>query len=411
MKKLVAALLCMTFLILFTNVGNSQAASDSTIQLYLDGKVLKTENPPRVVANSTMVPLRVVSEGLGAKVLWNHTDQRVTVEKNKLVLQLYMDKTEAFVNGKAEKLDAALLVAEGTTLVPVRFVSENLGLEVEWNNITRSVFLTTMENVAAVSGNPDDQDNPIIVAGAYMKPGEAVSSSPTATPDFTANPAPAPSTETPSPTASPGSDYLNSDLPANNKNPEQALSFDPTWENGKYQVVIDAGHGGTDPGSASASGRKEKEFTLALVLKIAKILEDEPSIFVHLARQDDTFVERADRAKLANDLKADLFISIHGNSFTENRSVSGTETHYTREDSKPLADVLHRRIIAATTFKDRNVRKSNFQVTREASMPAVLCEIGFLSNPQEETTMWDEQFQLRVAEAIVGGIKEYLQIP
>lgn len=280
-------------------------------------------------------------------------------------------------------MDAAPLVVEGTTLVPVRFVSENLGLEVEWDNITRSVLLTALENGAVVSENPDDQDNPIIVAGAYMKPGEEVSPNPTAAPDFTANPTPAPSSETPSPSASPDSDYPNSDLPAINKNPEWALSFDSTGENGKYQVVIDAGHGGTDPGSASASGRQEKEFTLALVLKIAKILEDEPSISVHLARQDDTFVERTDRAKLANDLKADLFISIHGNSFTENRSVSGTETHYTREDSKPLADVLHRRIIAATAFKDRNVRKSNYQVTRETSMPAVLCEIGFLSNPQE----------------------------
>lgn len=100
MKKFVAALLCMTFLILFTNVGNSQAAPSSTIQLNLDGKALKTEIPPRLVANSTMVPLRVVSEGLGAKVLWNQTDKRITVEKNKLVLQLYLDKTEAFVNGR-----------------------------------------------------------------------------------------------------------------------------------------------------------------------------------------------------------------------------------------------------------------------------------------------------------------------
>ncbi|NGM84277.1 AMIN domain-containing protein [Paenibacillus sp. 7124] len=465
MKKLVMALACITFLFLFASVSVGQANADAAIRLYLDNQLLQPEVPPRLVGNTTMVPLRVVSEELGAKVSWNQADKQITVKKDELVLQLYINKTKAFVNGDSYLLETAPLLVKGNTLIPVRFVSENLGLKVIWDKSTRSVSLINIGEVSGSGNLPDKASSPspaddgtngnlpvvnriersedglkIAAEGGSIKPGisnlsdpeRLVIDVPGATLDQMMN----------------GENMVqNGEIPVEDSyinkirynlfqgNPsgvritidlkqkvqynllesqelgEWTLQLSPMDTGTKqYRVVLDAGHGGTDPGNTSVGGRFEKEFNLAIVLKLAKVLEEDPNISVFLTRQDDTAVKRADRATFANNLKADIFISIHGNSYTR-QSASGTETFYTRDDSKELADVLHRYIVPATGFIDRNVRKSNFQVTRETVMPAVLCEIGFMSNPQEERTMWDEQFQLRVSEAIAAGIKEYLQVP
>ncbi|MNV12182.1 Sporulation-specific N-acetylmuramoyl-L-alanine amidase [compost metagenome] len=110
--------------------------------------------------------------------------------------------------------------------------------------------------------------------------------------------------------------------------------------------------------------------------------------------------------KIANDLKADIFISVHGNSAAP--TATGSETYYTRPDSIELAGVMHKYLVEATGLPDRKVRQKSLQVTRETKMPAVLLEVGYLSNKNDEPLMYDDAFQERVAEGIVAGIKEYL---
>jgi N-acetylmuramoyl-L-alanine amidase len=178
-----------------------------------------------------------------------------------------------------------------------------------------------------------------------------------------------------------------------------------------FLVVLDAGHGDGDPGAISKiTGRKEKDFNLSMVLKIAKALENIPNLQVKLTRQDDTFVELNERADFANRLNADVFVSVHANSFNKD-TISGTETYYSRDESRALADILHSRILPATGFNDRGVRKNDLRVTLRTVMPAVLCEIGYLSSPEEEAALFTEKLQLQTAEAIAAGIREYLQIP
>jgi len=183
----------------------------------------------------------------------------------------------------------------------------------------------------------------------------------------------------------------------------------PEPEKEPFKVVIDPGHGGEDPGAEGASGSYEKDFTLAVSLKVASLLEDVPDVKVYLTRDKDVFLssETRDRPNFANKLEADLFISIHANTFAD-PTVSGTETFYYHDNSLGLANIIHRHVVAATGFHDRGVSQENFFVLRDTTMPATLLEIGYLTNPADEQTMLTEEFQQAVAEAIVDGIKEYL---
>ncbi|MNJ39889.1 Sporulation-specific N-acetylmuramoyl-L-alanine amidase [compost metagenome] len=181
-------------------------------------------------------------------------------------------------------------------------------------------------------------------------------------------------------------------------------------DNARKVVVIDAGHGDQDNGTTGVSGKVEKDFNLTMALKVEELLKQEPLIDVVLTRHDDTYVTRPDRAKLANDLNADAFISIHANSVLNIPTANGTETYYFSEASKPLADVMHKHLIEATQLKDRKVKYNNYEVLRRSNMPAALLEVGFLSNAEEEALLFTENFQNRVAQGIVDGIKEYFGI-
>lgn len=187
----------------------------------------------------------------------------------------------------------------------------------------------------------------------------------------------------------------------------QSASSD-TSQNDVYKVVIDPGHGGKDKGATSVNGRYEKVFTLNLGKKVADLLKDVPDIKVYMTRDHDTFISTVGYARtdFANKRHADVFISLHGNTY-ENPNVSGTETFYYHDDSKQLAKIMQKYVSEATGFPDRGINRENLFVCRETNMPAVLIEVGFLSNPEDEPKMYSEDFQKRVAAAIVEGIKTY----
>jgi N-acetylmuramoyl-L-alanine amidase len=175
-----------------------------------------------------------------------------------------------------------------------------------------------------------------------------------------------------------------------------------------YVVVLDAGHGGKDPGAIAYSGAYEKDYTLSLTTKIYQLLLEEPFIKPVLTRSDDTFIELDERAAIANRIDADLFLSIHGNTYIP--SVSGTETYYYSSASKYFADVVHQHVVEATGFRDRGVRQQDYKVLRLANMPATLVEVGYISNKEQEELLYDSNFQDKIARAIVNAIKQYLQL-
>lgn len=181
-------------------------------------------------------------------------------------------------------------------------------------------------------------------------------------------------------------------------------------------IVIDPGHGGSDPGAIGPGSTQEKAVTLAVSQKVKAALE-KAGARVIMTRQDDrdvfgaraTAVEELDaRTKVANSIKADIFLSIHANAFG-NRSVGGTSTHYylkSRYD-RMLAGNLQASLVSAVGLNDRGAQTANFYVVKRTLMPAALIETAFLSNPDEEKLLNSPKFQQQLAQGIVDGLDQF----
>ncbi len=174
-------------------------------------------------------------------------------------------------------------------------------------------------------------------------------------------------------------------------------------------IVLDPGHGGVDPGTSGRQGTREKDVVLEVALRLKGLLED-AGAHVVLTRVDDTFISLYERPFLANYLFADLFISIHANSHP-NFQVHGVEVyHYaSRADSQQLAKNVLDNLVRTTQFSSLGVKFDDFVVIREAQMPGILIELGFLSNFQEETTIRTTEFKDEAAAGILAGITDYYQ--
>jgi N-acetylmuramoyl-L-alanine amidase len=176
----------------------------------------------------------------------------------------------------------------------------------------------------------------------------------------------------------------------------------------KVLVVIDAGHGGSDPGAMSA-GLNEKDINLAVALKVADFLEQR-GIGVILTRQQDRFLELEERADIANRRNADLFVSIHTDS-NPDRSRQGFTVFVARAASpaanRAAGDISQ--AMAATGADSHGIREADYKVLVNTSCPAVLVEIAHLSNVQDLARLRDSAWQSRVAQAIATGILTYLR--
>ena len=235
--------------------------------------------------------------------------------------------------------------------------------------------------------------------------------------------------------------------------------FPENKADGKNLIVIDAGHGGHDPGT-SGKHSKEKDIALQIALKLGKEIQENSTIEVRYTRTKDVFLPLHKRIGIANKAKADLFISIHCN-YVDNPHVCGTETfvmglhraednletakrensvvlleneyetHYEGYDpNSPVGHILlsmyqnlfiENSISLASeietsltkrkeTHKSRGVKQAGFVVLRKATMPSVLVETGFLSNPKEEAYLMSELGQFEMANSIASGVKSYFKI-
>src|SRR5690554_2352890 len=175
-------------------------------------------------------------------------------------------------------------------------------------------------------------------------------------------------------------------------------------------IVLDPGHGGVDAGAIGSQGAREKEINLAVALKLKKKLE-EAGAHVIMTREDDRYVALYERAAIANRTGALLMVSIHSNYHPDSK-VNGVEVfhHPEREDSALLGQKVFNGVMKKVDLKPLAVKTSkDLVVTRETQMAAILLEMGFLSNRQEESYMKTEDFQERMVEGIFLGISDYLQ--
>ena len=215
-------------------------------------------------------------------------------------------------------------------------------------------------------------------------------------------------------------------------------------------IVIDAGHGGKDPGAVGYRGTKEKDIALDVAKRLEKKLSKNMNVKVIMTRDEDVFLRLSERTKIANDNKGSLFISIHTNA-AEDRRASGFETFLiglnkneyaakvaARENavlelegsankdlsgedliqatmaqasfaaySETFADLVQKEIKKRVQSKDRGVKQAGFVVLARASMPNVLVELGFISNPAEEKKLRSPQYREQLATAIYRAVEQY----
>ncbi|MBC8630926.1 N-acetylmuramoyl-L-alanine amidase [[Eubacterium] tenue] len=176
-----------------------------------------------------------------------------------------------------------------------------------------------------------------------------------------------------------------------------------------YKVFIDPGHGGADSGAPGLGNKNEDDLNLEVAMKVKKKLEDK-NIEVKMSRESDEFIKLGERAAIANEYGADVFVSIHQNS-ADSESANGIETYYhpNKEMYKLLATDIQTNAIKQTGSRNRGVKSSNLAVLRESSMPSSLFESGFISNPQEYKKLVDPAYQDKLATGIVDGIETYLK--
>ncbi|MEF3245105.1 MAG: N-acetylmuramoyl-L-alanine amidase [Caldisericaceae bacterium] len=182
-------------------------------------------------------------------------------------------------------------------------------------------------------------------------------------------------------------------------------------------IVIDPGHGSysgqyLDVGAIGYSGSKEAYIVLDVALKLKELLEKHGAkvILTHTTVDDLNNPNLQGRVAIANTSSGDLFISIHLNSST-NKDAKGTETYYWYETSKAFAQVIQNALVSKLNTIDRGIKKSPLYVVKNVTtMPAILTEIGFISNPQEESLLKDPTFQNKVAEALLEGIERFFNV-
>lgn len=171
-------------------------------------------------------------------------------------------------------------------------------------------------------------------------------------------------------------------------------------------IVLDAGHGGSDPG-AQRGTIQEKAITMGIVEKLYKMLVAQGAR-VTLTRSDDTFISVQDRVKLSLDAHPGIFLSVHINSLETDNDIHGIETYYRTEQSLPLAQCVHDALVSGLPACDRGVRSARFYVINHTPIPSILAEVGFISNPEERMSLATYEYQGKIANALKDGLETYL---
>lgn len=513
MKRLIALLLVLSSFMTTAHAamileynGGQHNYTGSVYSLMVNGKSVSVPLEPIIFNDRALVPVREVFEAMGAVVTYIPATREITVDMGEIYVSLQIDNKYAFVNGNKKEIPDGLvpmLIAKlgesAKTMVPVRFVSENIGMNVIFdgangvikvNNpsqyvpeedkvqvkdnyirrisasqvddevtlsitfeapITKLGELTfikssgvlycdvydtgykTSNNLSINKGavkavrlgeheeytrialdtsgsegyykklSSDGMNLKITVKGTMPQvPDTPATSTPTNKP--TSTPTTSPSTSpTPTPTPTP--------------TPEAHLK-------GEKIVVLDAGHGGYDPGAIYTHDEvdyQEKVINLAVATKVQELLTAQ-GIRVEMTRDGDTYPTLTERADFANKLGAAMFVSIHTNSIENNNDANGIEVYYSKTNnsdrygltSKKLATDVYKNLIKNTSATQRGVKTEQHSVTRRSEMPAILIELGFITNKEEILKLSSSEYQELLAGAIAAAIIDNMgtvQIP
>ena len=187
--------------------------------------------------------------------------------------------------------------------------------------------------------------------------------------------------------------------------PEGLTWPDSALEDDRIIIVLDAGHGGIDTGTMKKDKSVyEKDINLSIVNKMKPLLEDR-GVTVILTRDEDEFVSLEERAKISNAHFTDVFVSIHVNSY-ESSKIGGLECYYYGESKacKALAEDVVSHLKKQTDIPMRGLREQEYYVLRHTACPAILVETGYLTNQKDAANLLNDEFQDKLAQALVDGI-------
>ena len=196
--------------------------------------------------------------------------------------------------------------------------------------------------------------------------------------------------------------YNNNTLVIRIKHPPPFLTLN------KLIIAVDAGHGGANNGAVGPTGVLEKNLTLAVSLKLKKTLEKEGAKVI-MTRTKEQFVDNKERILFYRDSTPDLLVSIHLNSAADPIRVSGTSTYYRYIGFRKLSHFIYKRMLELGLKEYGNTGSFNFMLNSPIEYPNALVETLFLSNPEDEMKILDEDFQQQIADKIVLGIKDFLE--
>lgn len=447
--------------------------ASEVVGVFLDGEPMELDMPAvtQILAGNdgrTMVPVRPIAEALGAKVGWNGEKRQVSISTSLDTIVLTLGSAVAEVNGIPTELPGgvpAVVARYGDTertLVPLRFVSEQLHARVDWDNEAFAAHITSgaepltpadpsappdgrLTRLAAddnaqtitlylnaqphyrvidlgdriaidllgfVIGSGEDgslrPENPVVSQVRYAQHGTDVDPRENHVTrvvlDLARN---CTYGENVTVTGDPELQaVVISVKPPETWVPLPVLPED--WDPAAYTVVLDAGHGGSATG-ALYEEVMEKDITLPITLRAAELLR-EKGYNVVLTRNQDVYVDLYDRSDMANSVGADLFVSIHANASPTNLDFQGTFTYSYPNSTRgeKLAGYIQAAVVAETGSIDRGLLTNDYVVLRETTMPAALLEMGFMSCHEELVKLIEPEYQEKISQGIAKGVEGYL---
>ena len=369
----------------------------ATANVVVNGYNLQSRYAPYVDGNRTFVPIRELSELMGADVQWDQGTKSVRIRLRNQDVKLKINSSVVYVNNKKMQMDKQSTPrltqyvrqnGDYKTMVPLRFLSENLGFNVQWNNAARQASVSN----GSVQ-DPQKRVNQTNKPAAQPKP-------------QVKKPNTAPANKPSVAVQDKGSNQI--EVPRRVEKPK----------NGKPTVVIDPGHGGKDSGAIGVDRSMEKTWALKTAQRVEGLLRQQ-GYQVIMTRTRDEYIQLAERARIANDANADIFLSIHFNSGGSEKP-RGVEVLYASEnnvslkkqagDQRRLANEVLKSVLKETGMSSRGVKnRPELAVLRLTKMNAALVEGGFMSNPDEMDIIKSDAYLDKLARGIVNGIVNFDQ--
>jgi len=449
---------------------NNQTLSVREAPVMVDGKLVYTKDPSFITNSTTYVPMRFITDQYGGKIGWNDATRTATFTVDNKEIKMTIDSNNVYINGKKQVIDSKLVPkmatydygtsnARGRTVVPLRLIAQLLGYEIGYDEVKGIPIINrpTQNNNNNNNGNNQNKDQTTIVNTVKEIKKETVNGR-EAIVIYKTNNVEISQQKLTGPvrlifdlkasllTGGGYHQYNISIGPVKGVRVSQFTSDvvrvvldikdginDPQVEviNQKDKLIlipkvvenqtpqkpniiifIDPGHGGHDPGAVQ-NGVNEKDINLQVGLKLNAALK-KAGYDTIISRDSDVYLTLDQRYNMANNSNSNIFISLHCNSFTSS-SAHGIEVYYCppekspvkEVDSKPLAEAIHDELVKATGAKGRGAKEGTFAVIKNTTMPAILIEMGFISNSEEAQKLQTDSYQNKIVEGIVKGLQKY----